>query len=60
MGSAVFVVCDCGLNGRLQHTVERNGDVNPSLDCPSCPFHAFVTLEAWPPLNGITLKRAAA
>jgi hypothetical protein len=44
----VFVTCPgCGIEGRLDHDVAADGKVSPSLDCPSCEFHAFVVLADW-------------
>ncbi len=46
----VWVTCPgCGSTGRLDHIVESNGEVNPSIDCPDprCDFHAMVTLDNW-------------
>lgn len=37
----------CGLKGDLDHTVDEKGHVQPSLDCPECPYHEFVQLEGW-------------
>lgn len=49
-GDSVTIKCpECGLIGLLDHDVQPNGDVTPSLDCPreSCSFHTMVTLEGW-------------
>lgn len=39
----------CGLEACANHSIEPNGDVNPSVVCPhdGCDFHEFVTLEGW-------------
>lgn len=43
-----FVSCPgCGLRASLDHVVEENGDVTPSLDCSKCDFHAHVSLVGW-------------
>lgn len=36
----------CALVATLQptHSVDRDGMVSPSLDCPKCPFHDHVKL----------------
>lgn len=44
----VWVKCPgCGIFGGLDHEIAKNGDVSPSLDCPSCDFHKNVTLSDW-------------
>lgn len=44
----VWVTCPgCKLTARLDHDVSATGEVNPSLDCPECPYHEFVTLAGW-------------
>jgi hypothetical protein len=49
-----FATCpnghECRINGKV-HTIEANGDLNPSYVCPvkDCGFHVFVTLEGWQP-----------
>jgi len=44
----VYVTCPgCGMKAGLDHTVEANGDVNPSLDCPECSYHVWASLEGW-------------
>jgi len=44
------ILVKCG-NGHIcsinNHTIEDNGDVNPSLVCPKCEWHHFVTLVGW-------------
>jgi hypothetical protein len=46
---AVQVVCPgCGAELPLNHEVADSGDVNPSLDCPLCDYHRYVTLAGWP------------
>lgn len=40
----------CQQWGTLEdHTIEPDGSVSPSLDCPTdgCQFHEFVELENW-------------
>lgn len=44
--------CGVPLTLGRAHTIEPNGDVNPSFwDLPprGCGFHEWVTLEGWPP-----------
>jgi hypothetical protein len=44
----VKVSCpECGTIGSLDHDVNEDGDVSPSLQCPrdGCTFHKFVTLD---------------
>lgn len=47
------VTCpDCGKRGTLEHhTIEDDGRVLPSIDCPNmdCAFHDWVQLEGWAP-----------
>lgn len=31
----------------LDHTIDSDGTVNPSLGCPFCSFHEFVILDDW-------------
>ena len=40
---------DCGLSASLEgtHEISRFGDVVPSVDCPECDFHDFVSLKGW-------------
>ena len=41
----------CGFSATLRnsgHTIDSNGDMMPSLDCPRCQFHDHVTLIGWP------------
>lgn len=46
----VFIRCPkCEHVAGLQHGIEKDGMVSPSLDCPTtdCSFHEFVILEGW-------------
>lgn len=47
-GGLIFAICpECGQKGRLDnHTIAPNGDVDPSLDCPTpgCGFHEHCRL----------------
>jgi hypothetical protein len=44
----VFVVCpECRTTLRLDHDVDADGNVTPSLDCPLCTFHDTARLVAW-------------
>jgi hypothetical protein len=33
----------------LDHTVRDDGLIEPSLDCPNCPYHAYAKLVGWTP-----------
>lgn len=47
-GSSVIVTCpQCKKKAALDHTIEEDGDVNPSLICPFCGYHKFIKLEGW-------------
>lgn len=51
-GGTPFVRCECGLcMGMDDHTIESNGEVNPSLwhDVPECGWHVMATLDGWEP-----------
>ncbi len=37
----------CGVRAALDHTVDPDGTVRPSLDCTMCDFHEFVKLNGW-------------
>lgn len=44
----IFVICPgCAQRLPLDHTVYKDGKVDPSLDCPVCDYHKFVQLEDW-------------
>lgn len=46
--SAVIVCPGCGVDvgvSRLVHTIAPGGALTPSMICPHCPFHEWVTLE---------------
>lgn len=44
----VSVKCPGCLNSyELDHEVDVNGIVTPSLDCPGCDFHKMVYLQGW-------------
>lgn len=46
--TTVFVTCPgCGIKGSLDHDVDANGKITPSLDCPECSFHTYVVLDGW-------------
>lgn len=43
------VTCANGHTMTLRsHTVDGKGEVRPSLVCPLCAFHEWVTLAGWP------------
>ena len=49
-GPSAIIVCPmCGVSGALNHAILPNGDVNPSLVCPTtgCTFHEYGMLEGW-------------
>jgi len=38
----------CGIEGLLNHEVDKEGNVNPSVVCGmKCGFHSMVKLEGW-------------
>lgn len=37
----------CGWLLYLDHGINEDGEVQPSVGCPHCGFHAWVTLEGW-------------
>ena len=48
--NGTLVTCpSCGATAALDHTVDDEGNVSPSLVCPAdgCGFHEFVRLEGW-------------
>lgn len=40
----------CGIEGELDHAVDAQGVVTPSLECQNgpCNFHEMVRLDGWP------------
>lgn len=49
-GARIVVKCpECDQIAGLDHDIKRNGDVEPSLDCPNpeCGFHNHVRLLDW-------------
>lgn len=49
-GKTVILKCPkCEASDRLNHTIEKDGTVNPSVVCVNgtCNFHEFVKLEGW-------------
>lgn len=44
-----LVLCGgtCGQKMLLDHEIGADGEVNPSVDCPNCDWHVWVTLEGW-------------
>lgn len=51
----VWMRCACGqIMGIGQHTIEANGDVNPSLhhDVPECGWHVFGRLAGYEGKHG--------
>ncbi len=49
----VFVCCPgCGQVARINHDIDNDGKVTPSLDCPTetCHFHRFAMLLDWEPV----------
>lgn len=52
MGRRVFITCgQCGAIGQIDHEVDDQGNVNPSLVCPddACNWHVWGALEGWAP-----------
>lgn len=50
MGLRVFVTCpECGVTAQLDHKVDDQGNVTPSLDCPNdvCSWHVYAVLGGW-------------
>lgn len=48
--SSVFFCCPtCGELGMLNHEVNADGTITPSVQCPKekCPFHDMVRLLGW-------------
>jgi C4-type Zn-finger protein len=49
----VTLVCPgCGKEvavSRAVHSIAADGAVTPSMVCPHCPFHEWVSLENWVP-----------
>lgn len=51
-GSLVIVTCgQCGAVAPIDHVVDDDGNVSPSLVCPddACNWHVWATLERWVP-----------
>jgi hypothetical protein len=48
-GNVFFTCPKCGRTGILDHEILPNGDVNPSVVCPTegCDFHEYVNLAGW-------------
>lgn len=45
----LWLRCPYGHLGTLVgHTIQINGDVNPSVMCPSCDWHSEIRLLDWP------------
>jgi hypothetical protein len=47
----IFVTCPgCGTEYRLDHDINVQGVINPSLECPgtNCNFHDTAVLVGWP------------
>jgi hypothetical protein len=44
----LYIRCACGLcMGLDRHTIEPNGEINPSLLHPECGWHVYGTLADW-------------
>lgn len=37
----------CGLAAALDHEIDDDGIVNPSLQCPTCGYHDWIKLGGW-------------
>ncbi len=48
-GRSVLMTCVNGHSHRLDHTIDDNGGVRPSVQCPNCDYHEFVILDGWVP-----------
>ena len=49
---SLYMTCPlCGRVGQLNHDVQKDGTVTPSVDCPTCSFHDHVQLKGWKPLT---------
>lgn len=63
-GRTAIISCPkCGFSASLRdHSIDDNGDVNPSLVCPGegCGFHEWITLAGWEPLPGHELSEVSA
>lgn len=48
-GEVVELTCPNGHIGDLDHEINDDGDVHPSVDCPriACDFHDYIKLESW-------------
>lgn len=48
--TAFFRCPKCPTIGSLAgtHEIADDGKVTPSMVCPNCDFHEFITLESWP------------
>lgn len=50
-GAMVFVRCggSCGEAYRPDHVIEENGNLSPSLVCPTdgCGWHVWIRLDGW-------------
>lgn len=47
-GSSARLTCPrCGLDAELDHRIERDGTVTPSVECPGCGWHEHVRLADW-------------
>ena len=54
-GAGVKIRCpECKKIYYLDHEVDAEGNVDPSVDCPteSCSFHEMVKLDDFPPFGG--------
>lgn len=49
--TAKLVCPECGLVGDLDHDIDAQGIVTPSVDCPGedCNFHEMIQLIGWTP-----------
>lgn len=46
--TAIMACPQCGYVASLRdHTINALGEVDPSVDCPNCDFHNYVTLNDW-------------
>jgi len=49
MGKRILVDCPgCEKRFMLDHNIDKNGQIHPSLDCPICDFHeSNIILAGW-------------
>lgn len=43
----ILVKCPRGHIGVLDHDIDDDGTVTPSVQCPSCEWHEMIRLDGW-------------